>query len=117
MLHIPNISLNTTFHLRQFFRFTTKAMGLCPTCYTRFDKMTHHIFINQSRISLCMSQHMWARSNYRHFTFKDINKLGKFIYVRTSKEISKFSLSGIIGCCLLFVCFIIHSHRTETYSI
>ena len=88
-------------------------MCLRPSGYSRFNKMAHHIFINQPRISFRMSQHMRARTYYRHFTFKDINKLWKFIKIRASKKISKASFPGIINCCLFIIRFFIHSHRTE----
>ena len=94
-------------------------MRLSPTGYPWFYKVPHHIFINQSGISLRMSQHVRTGTNYRHFTLKDINKLRKFINIRTTEKVPKTSFSGIISRSLFTVGFIIHFHRTEfvTYKI
>ena len=40
---------------------------------------------------------MRTGTNYRHITFKDIDKLGKFINIGTTEEIAKTSFSGIIS--------------------
>ena len=60
-----------------------------------------------------MGQHMWTGTNYRHITLKDIDKLRKFVYIRTTEKVPKTSFSGIINCSLFTVSFIIHFHRTE----
>ena len=60
-----------------------------------------------------MSQHVRTGTYYRHITFKNIDKLGKFVNIRTTQEISKSCFTRIISRSLFTVSFIIHFHRTE----
>ena len=60
-----------------------------------------------------MSQHVRTGTNYRHITLKDIDKLRKFVNIRTTEEISKSCFTGIINRSLFTISFIIHFHRTE----
>ena len=56
---------------------------------------------------------MRTGTNYRHITLKDIDKLRKFVNIRTTEKVSKTSFTGIINRSLFAISFIVHFHRTE----
>ena len=60
VLNIPQVSSYPAFHLGKFLGFSPVAGDLRPSGNSGFDKVAHHVFVNQLGIFLCMFQHMWG---------------------------------------------------------
>ena len=75
--------------------------------------MTHHIFVDNRAISLCVVQHMWSWSHDTHVTSQHVQELWKFVYVGFSHEVAKGELARIVLCSLRFVGVFVDVHRAK----
>lgn len=75
VLNIPQVSSYPAFHLGKFFGFSPVAGDLRPSGNSGFDKVAHHVFVNQLGIFLCMFQHMGSGTYNGHLSFEYINEL------------------------------------------
>ena len=96
VLNIPQVSSYPAFHLGKFFGFSPIAGDLRPSGDSGFDKVAHHVFVNQLGIFLCMFQHMGSGTYNRHFSFENINELRQFVQIALSQEVAELGLAGII---------------------
>ena len=117
VLHIPYVTLHTTFHLPQFFCLSSESCHLRPTCHTWLHKVSHHILIYQFRVLLRMCQHVWSRSYDAHIPLQHIQELRQLVYICFTHKVPERILSRIILRRLHLVGICIHMHRSELVAI
>ena len=96
VLNIPQVSSYPAFHLGKFFGFSPIAGDLRPSGDSGFDKVAHHVFVNQLGIFLCMFQHMGSGTYNGHLSFEYINELRQFVQIAFTQEVAELGLAGII---------------------
>ena len=84
------------FHLGKFFGVSPVAGDLRPSGNSGFDKVAHHVFVNQLGIFLCMFQHMGSGTYNGHLSFEYINELRQFVQIAFTQEVAELGLAGII---------------------
>ena len=113
VLNIPQVSSYPAFHLGKFFGFSPVAGDLRPSGNSGFDKVAHHVFVNQLGIFLCMFQHMGSGTYNGHLSFEYINELRQFVQIAFTQEVAELGLAGIILGSLQLIGQCVHFHGTE----
>src|SRR5690554_1802554 len=117
VLQIKNVILYPVYDVAFAINLSTKSTYLGQSCYSRFDEMADHKLIHTFGIHLGVAYHMGARSNDGHFTFKNIDKLRKFIYARFPDNFSDSSDPFISFFDLMKIGHWIGNHRSEFVAI
>jgi hypothetical protein len=80
------IQINALLHQIKFGSSSAETVDLSPTRNSGFDMMSERIFPNQPPIFVIVDYRMWTRSDWRHFTAKNINELRQFIDTRSAHQ-------------------------------
>lgn len=107
---VPDVSLDTFFHLPKLFGLATVACHLGPSRYAWLGEMSYHVFVNDVAINLSMVQHVRAWTYDAHVTFQHIVELWKFINVGFSHEIAKGKLARVVSRRLGSIGILVHMH-------
>lgn len=117
VLDVPDVSLDSLFHLPKFLGFTTIAGHLCPSRDARFGEMAHHVLVNDGTIYLSVMQHVRSWTYDAHVSLQHVDELRKLIDVGLSHEVAKGELARIVLGGLHQVGILVDVHGAELQTL
>ena len=117
VLDVPDVSLDSLFHLPKFLGFTTIAGHLCPSRDARFGEMAHHVLVNDGTIYLSVMQHVRSWTYDAHVSLQHVDELWELIDVGLSHEVAKGELARVVLGGLHQVGILVDVHGAELQTL
>jgi len=113
VLNIPDVSLDSLFHLPKLMGFAPETGYLSPSRDARTAEMACHVFVDEFAVYLRMMEHVGAWADDAHVTFEHIDKLWQLVNIGLAHEIAKRELARVVLGGLNIVGVLIDMHRAE----
>lgn len=113
VFQIPDVELDTAFHLPELAGLATETVDLRPAGNTRLDKVANHVFVDDAGILFGVLQHVGTRTDDGHVAPENVDELGQLINTGLTDELAYPRLTGIVERSLQTVGIGVDTHGAE----
>ena len=113
VLDVPDVELDTAFHLPELAGLAAEAVDLGPAGDAGLDEVAHHVLLDDVGVLFGVLQHVGTRTDDGHVAAEDVDELGQLVDAGLADELAYPRLAGIMERGLQAVGIGIDPHGTE----